>query len=42
VLSQCSVGIVDIRLAKGPASFCEVNKQFPCKQFPLGDSQATS
>ncbi len=42
VLSQCSVGMTDIRLAKGPASFCEVNKQFPCKQFPLGDSQATS
>jgi hypothetical protein len=42
VLSQCSVGITDIRLAKGPASFCEGNKQFACKQFPLGDSQATS
>ncbi len=42
VLSQCSVGITDIRLAKGPTGFCEANKQFPCKQFPLGDSEATS
>lgn len=42
VLSQCSVGITDIRLAKGPASFCSAVEQHPCKQFPVGDSQATS
>ncbi len=42
VLSNCSVAITDIRLAKGLASFCEASKQFPCKQFPLGDSEATS
>ncbi len=42
VLSNCSVGITDIRLAKGLASFCEGIKPNACKQFPLGDSEATS
>ncbi len=42
VLSNCSVGITDIRLAKGLASFCQDSLEHHCKQFPIGDSEATS
>ncbi len=41
VLSNCSVGTADIRLAKGPDSFCST-LEHPCKQFPIGNSEATS